>query len=192
MRNIRIALWALVVVVAGWAGYLALNKVSPQSVVKFGGEFELQATTGEVFTDKDMLGRPHLVFFGFTNCPEVCPTTLYEISGWLEEIGDAAKDIDVYFVSIDPERDTQEILTNYLSPFKPRVVGLTGSLEEMDKAAKGFHIYYKKVPTDDGDYTMDHTARIALMKPDGTFAGTIAWDENSDTALKKIENLLKG
>lgn len=191
MNSIRIALWALVALAGAWAGFLALNKTAPQSVAKFGGEFELQSTKGETFTQADMLGRPHLVFFGFTHCPEVCPTTLYEVSGWMEEIGDAAKNLDVYFVSVDPERDTAEVLTNYLAPFGDQVTGLTGSLEEMDKAAKGYHVYYKKIPTDDGSYTMDHTARIALMKADGSFMGTIAWNENSDTALKKIKNLLE-
>ncbi|MGB7286730.1 MAG: SCO family protein [Salaquimonas sp.] len=191
MKILRISLWALVVLVGGWAGYLALNKAGPEAVPAFGAEFELQATNGESLTQDDMLGRPHLVFFGFTHCPEVCPTTLYEISGWMEEIGDPAKALDIYFVSVDPERDNQEVLTNYLSPFGPQVIGLTGSAEEIDKAAKGYHVYYKKVPLEDGDYTMDHTARIALMKPDGSLMSTIAWDENSDTAVQKLKNLLK-
>lgn len=191
MKKIRFALWGLVVVAAAWAGYLTLNKVGPEAVPSFGGEFKLQAMTGETFTDKDMLGKPHLVFFGFTHCPEVCPTTLYEITGWMDEIGDAAKDLDVYFVSVDPERDTPEVLANYLSPFAPKVKGLTGTPEAVDQAAKAYHVYYKKIPVEGGDYTMDHTARITLMKSDGSFAGTIAWDENSETAIKKIQNLLK-
>lgn len=192
IKYVRLALWAIVAVVAAWAVWLALGKGGPQSVARFGGEFELTASNGKTLTEKDLLGKPHLVFFGFTHCPEVCPTTLYEVSGWMEEIGEPAKDLNIYFFSVDPERDTPEILANYLSPFGDRVIGLTGSPQQVDKAAKGYHIYYKKVPTDDGSYTMDHTARISLMKADGSLMSTIAWNENSDIALEKIRNLLKG
>ena len=192
MKKIQIALWSLVVVFGGMAAYLAFNTVSPDNGFKLGGPFQLETTSGEPFTDKDMLGRPHLVLFGFTHCPEVCPTTLFEISGWMDTLGEDAKNLDAYFISVDPERDTRELLAGYLDPFKDRVTGLTGSPEEVDKAAKGYHVYYKKVALDDGSYTMDHTASIFLMRADGSFMGTIAWQENSDIALDKIRRLMKG
>ena len=190
MKNLRYLLWSLVVLAVAGLVYLTLDKVIPEDGVKLGAPFELQATSGEKVTDKDLLGEPHLIFFGFTHCPEICPTTLYETSGWMETLGDEAKKLKVYFVTVDPERDTQEVLANYLSPFGANVIGLTGSLEEMDKAAKGFHVYYKKVPLDDGGYTMDHTASIYLMKADGSFQGTIAFGEDSDSALAKIKRLV--
>jgi len=191
MKSIRLVLWGLVGLVAAWAAFLALDKVSPDASTKLGAPFSLQTADGKPITDKDFLGRPHLIFFGFTHCPEVCPTTLYETTGWMDALGDDADKLDAYFITIDPERDTPEILANYMSPFKDKVVGITGTAEEIDKAAKGFHVYYKKVPLEDGDYTMDHTASIFLMKPDGSFMGTIAWQENPDIALEKIKRLLK-
>lgn len=191
MKNLRYALWGLVAVAAAGLVYLMLDQVVPDDGVKLGAPFQLETTSGEAFTDKDLLGAPHLIFFGFTHCPEICPTTLYETSGWMEALGESADQLKVFFVTVDPERDTREVLANYLSPFGDYVTGLTGSLEEMDKAAKGFHVYYKKVPLDDGGYTMDHTASIYLMKADGSFQGTIAFGEDSDTALAKIRRLLE-
>lgn len=191
MKNLRYALWGLVAVAAAGLVYLMLDQVVPDDGVKLGAPFQLETTSGEAFTDRDLLGAPHLIFFGFTHCPEICPTTLYETSGWMEALGESADQLKVFFVTVDPERDTREVLANYLSPFGDYVTGLTGSLEEMDKAAKGFHVYYKKVPLDDGGYTMDHTASIYLMKADGSFQGTIAFGEDSDTALAKIRRLLE-
>lgn len=191
MAKIRFVLWTLVALALIGLGYFVLQNNKPiQVATTFNAHFALEKTDGTKFTDKDMLGRPHLVFFGFTHCPEICPTTLYETSGWIEEIGDSAKNLDVYFITVDPEQDTKEVLGNYLSPFNGVVTGLTGSVEEMDKVAKGYHVYYKKVPLDDGGYTMDHTASIFLMKADGSFMGTIAWGENSEIAIKKIKRLL--
>jgi len=192
MRSIRYVLWGLVALAAAGAAFLTLDRIAPDSGTKLGAPFELQSTAGETVTDQDLLGRPHLIFFGFTHCPEICPTTLYEASGWMDTLGSDAERLNVYFITVDPERDTKEVLANYISPFGSRIVGLTGSLEEMDKAAKGYHVYYKKVPLDDGDYTMDHTASIFLMKPDGSFQGTIAFGEDSDVALEKIRRLVSG
>ncbi len=190
MNNIRILLWAVVVLAGSYAAYLVLNKVTTGSDMKLGAPFSLQATNGKTLTEKDMLGRPHLVFFGFTHCPEVCPTTLYEITGWMEKLGSDGDRLDAYFVSIDPERDTVDLLKSYISPFDDNILGLTGPLDEVDKLAKGYHVYYQKVPTESNDYTMDHTATIYMMKADGSFMGTIAWQENTDVALEKIRRLL--
>lgn len=190
MKNLRYLLWGMVALFAAAAVFVALGTDSENPGIGLGAPFELQTAEGEPFTLEDMRGSPHLVFFGFTHCPEICPTTLAEVDNWTATLGDEAKDLKVYFVTVDPERDTPEVLANYLSPFSGKVTGLTGSLEEMDKAAKGFHVYYRKVDLDDGGYTMDHTASIFLMKPDGTFMGTIAFSENPDTALDKLRRLL--
>lgn len=190
MKTVRIALWAAVVIAAGIATWLALGKGTDLTSTRLGTNFELVSDKGAKITDKDLEGHPYLIYFGFTHCPEICPTTLAETSAWLEQLGDKGKDLKVYFVTVDPERDTQEILESYLSSFDDRIVGITGDLAEIDRLAKSFHIYYRKVPLDDGDYTMDHTASVFLMRPDGTFQGTIAFGEDSTIAYKKIEKLL--
>jgi protein SCO1/2 len=191
MKNLRIALWGLVFVVALGAAWLALEKYYPDNGFRMGGDFTLEKADGTKFASSQLGGKPYLMFFGFTHCPEVCPTTLYDVSNWLEKIGPEADRLDVYFVTIDPERDTAEFLGNYLSPFKGRIIGLTGTPEEIDKATKGYHVFYKKVPLDDGDYTMDHTASIFLIRADGTFQGTITWQENPENAIAKIRRLLE-
>ena len=192
MKSFRYFLWSLVVIFAAISGYVALNAVSSVDKTRFGGEFALVRNDGKPITDKDLMGRPHLIFFGFTHCPEICPTTLYETSGWLDALGPDASKLDAYFVTIDPERDTVEVLSSYLSSFKDRIIGMTGSLEEIDRIAKAYHVYYKKVPLEGADYTMDHTAQVFLIRADGSFQGTIAFQENPDIAMEKIKRLLDG
>jgi protein SCO1/2 len=130
------------------------------------------------------------MFFGYTFCPDVCPTTLFEMTGWLEKLGPDADNLGVYFVSVDPERDTQETLAEYLSAFDPRITGLTGTPEEVAEIVKGYRVYARKVPLDSGGYVMDHTATIYLIDSDGVFTGTIDYQEDSDTALKKLRRLV--
>lgn len=192
MRNFRYLLWALVFIAAAAAGWLSLSRFSDDGGVKMGGNFTLEKTDGTTFPSSAMEGRPHLLFFGFTHCPEICPTTLFETTGWLEALGEDAGKVDVYFISVDPERDTPEFLATYLTAFHPQIIGLTGTVEEVDKAAKAYHVFYRKVPTDDGEYTIDHTASVFLIRADGTFSGTIAWQENGDVALAKIRRLIDG
>lgn len=191
MQTIRIVLWACVALVGAGTAWLFLDSSLPGDGNDFGARFELSRADGGVITDDDLIGRPHLMFFGFTNCPEVCPTTLFEASGWLKQLGDDADKLDVYFVTVDPERDTAEVMRDYLGAFDPRIVGITGPVEEIEKVTKGYHVYYKKVPLEDGDYTVDHTASVYLMKPDGSFMGTIAYAENPDTAIEKLKRLLE-
>ena len=116
-----------------------------------------------------MQGRPSLIFFGFTHCPDVCPTTLFEISEVLKAMGKDADRVNAYYISVDPERDTQAAMKEYLSSFDPRLKGLTGNAEEIAKVLSEYRVYAKKVPLKDGDYTMDHTALIYLMDRDGKF-----------------------
>lgn len=192
MKRLRYFLWAAVVVTGAIAAWFALEANRQGGGMDLGADFTLVTHRGETITDEDMLGGPHLVFFGFTHCPEICPTTLFETTGWLSELGERGKDLKVYFVSVDPERDTQEMLSTYLSSFDERITGITGPLEEIDRLAKGFHVYYRKVDTDDGSYTIDHTASVYMMRADGSFAGTIAWGENHEIALGKLERLIEG
>ena len=168
----------------------SLNEEQPV-IAKFGSDFNLVKTDGTLINGKDFRGRPHLVFFGFTNCPEICPTTLFEATNWMDTLGSQANNLDIYFITVDPERDTPDFLAEYLAPFDKRIIGLSGTVEEIDKAAKSYHVYYKKVKLNDGDYTVDHTASIFMMKADGSFMGTIAYQENEETVLDKLKRLLK-
>jgi protein SCO1/2 len=134
-----------------------------------GGPFNLVDQNGKSITDQDMKGKPFLVFFGFTHCPDVCPTTLFDVSEVFRALGADAKDVRALFVTVDPERDTPAVLKDYLSSFDPRIVGVTGDEASIAAAEKAYRVYAKKVPTDGGGYTMDHTAIVYLMNKDGRF-----------------------
>ncbi len=134
-----------------------------------GGPFQLTDQAGQTVTDKDLKGRPTLIFFGFTHCPDVCPTALFEISEVLKAMGKDADRVNAFFVSVDPERDTAAAMKDYLSSFDPHLKGLTGNPEAVAKVLSAYRVYSKKVPLKDGDYTMDHTALIYLMDRDGRF-----------------------
>jgi len=138
-----------------------------------GGPFALTTTEGKTLTDKDLRGAPFLVFFGFTHCPDICPTKLFEISEALRAAGDGAKakGLKALFITVDPERDTPDAMKSYLGSFDPRIVGLSGDRPAIDAVVKAYRAYAKKVPLKDGDYTMDHTALVYLMGKDGKFVG---------------------
>lgn len=157
----------------------------------FGTPFSLTDQRGAPITEAAFRGNPTAVFFGFTHCPEVCPTTLYELDGWLEELGPDGKDIGAFFVSVDPERDTPEILNDYITTVSERIIGITGEPDKIAEMIKGFHIFARRVELDDGDYTMDHSASVILLKSDGSFHGTIAYGENAETAIEKLRRLAK-
>ena len=185
------ALAVLVLAGAGVLGYRALNGSNVvASVAEIGAPFELIDDDGNPITEKAFLGHPNLLYFGFTRCPEVCPTTLYEMAGWLNTLGDEGKDIRAFFVSVDPERDTPEIMKGYAEAFTDRVTGITGDPAKVEALLKAWRVYHAKVPTEDGDYTMDHTASVFLVDPQGHFQGTISYGEQADVALQKIRNLL--
>ncbi len=134
-----------------------------------GGPFQLTDQAGQTVTDQNLKGKPTLIFFGFTHCPDVCPTSLFEISEVLKAMGKDADRVNAYFVSVDPERDTAAAMKDYLSSFDPHLKGLTGNPESVAKVLSAYRVYSKKVPLKDGDYTMDHTALIYLMDRDGRF-----------------------
>lgn len=156
----------------------------------FGEPFALVDNKGQAITEQAFRGHPSAVFFGFTHCPEVCPTTLAEMDGWLKSLGDEGKDIRAYFVTVDPERDTAAVMDSYVSNVSTRITGITGEPAKVESMVKSFKIFYRKVPTDNGDYTMDHTASVLLLKRNGDFFGTIAYEENPDTALQKLRRLV--
>ncbi len=163
-----------------------------QPAVDIGGPFRLVTHKGDTLSDQDLIGQPYAVLFGFTHCPEICPTTLWEMSEALKQLGSDAERLRVLFISVDPKRDTPEFLDNYLQSFDPRIVGLTGSEEEIAAVGKGYRAYWEKVPTEDGDYTMNHTASIYLMDGRGQFVGTIAYGEQQSVRMEKLRKLLAG
>jgi protein SCO1/2 len=134
-----------------------------------GGPFHLEDQNGKSVTDADMKGRPFLVFFGFTHCPDICPTTLFEMSRVMRALGPDADRAGALFITVDPARDTPTVMKDYLSNFDPHLRGLTGDQASIDAAIKAYRVYAKKVPLDNGDYTMDHTALVYLMDKDGHF-----------------------
>ena len=196
LKTIRTILWTLVAVVAvGMAGLFFLRPDAPMATADAGssfgkGEFTLVDTQGNPVDQTVFTGHPTMLFFGFTHCPEVCPTTMGEMAGWLEALGEEGNDVHAYFVTVDPERDTPEVLRDYVGWASDRIAGLTGSPEEVAKAAKAWGVYYEKVPLEGGDYTMDHTASVFLLDENGEFQGTIAYGEDSQTALGKLRNLI--
>jgi protein SCO1/2 len=198
MKTLRIVLWAAVAIVAaalGWISYQMTTGKQEVAAGPFGVPFELVSQTGQPITQAAFTGKPSALFFGFTHCPEVCPTTLFELNGWLEKVDPDGTRLQAYFISVDPERDTPEILGQYVANVSKRITGISGPPEKVLDMVKGFRVYAKKVPLDekqpDGDYTMDHTASVFLLDSEGKFTGTIAYGENPETAVKKLENLLK-
>jgi protein SCO1/2 len=158
--------------------------------VPIGGPFKLTSHEGKPFTEENLKGKPFVVFFGFTHCPEVCPTTLYDLTQDMAALGKDASNLQAAFITVDPERDTPELMKTYLSSFDPRIVGLTGTEEEVAAAARTYKIYYRKVPTDSG-YTMDHSATIFLMDSKGDFYGTSNFQETAEIRRSKLKQLIK-
>ena len=155
-----------------------------------GGPFSLVDQDGRTVTDKDLRGRPFLVFFGFTHCPDVCPTALFEISEVLGKLGPDAGKVSALFVTVDPERDTPAQMKDYLSSFNPRLVGLTGDPAAIAAVAKEYRVYVKKVPLDHGDYTMDHTALVYLMDKDGRFVAPFNLKRSTEDAAADLRRHL--
>jgi protein SCO1/2 len=160
-------------------GILALAIVltfapSQTGTAAVGGPFKLVDQEGRTVTEKDVVGQPHLVFFGFTHCPDVCPTTLFQISEVLKATGEQGRTMRALFITVDPERDRPEVLKSYLSSFDQRITGLTGDPAAVDAAVKAYRGYARKVPTKDGDYTMEHTSYVYLMDRRNRFVSTLA------------------
>ena len=155
-----------------------------------GGPFQLTDQAGQTVTEKNLQGRPSLIFFGFTHCPDVCPTSLFEISEVLRAMGKDADRVNAYFISVDPERDTASAMKDYLSSFDPHLKGLTGGPDAVAKVISGFRFYAKKVPLKDGDYTMDHTALIYLMDRDGRFVSPFNLKRTPEAAATDLKRYL--
>src|ERR1041385_3906935 len=155
-----------------------------------GGPFQLTDQTGQTVTEKNLQGKPTLIFFGFTHCPDVCPTSLFEISEVLRALGGDADRGNAYFISVDPERDNEAAMKDYLSSFDPHLKGLTGDPEVVAKVLSEYRVYAKKVPLKDGDYTMDHTALIYLMDREGKFVAPFNLKRTAEEAAQDLKRYL--
>jgi protein SCO1/2 len=165
-----------------------VSKVAQPAAI--GGPFQLTDQNGKAVTDKNLKGKPTLIFFGYTHCPDVCPTSLFEISEVLRAMGKDADKINAVFISVDPERDTQAAMKDYLSSFDPHLEGLSGDPAETAKVITSYRVYAKKVPTKDGDYTMDHTALIYLMDRDGRFVSPFNLKRTPEEAAVELKRYL--
>jgi protein SCO1/2 len=188
------------VVVGAFAGSLVVGLVlmlwalgglrGVSAPAAIGGPFQLTDQSGQTVTEKSMQGHPTLIFFGFTHCPDVCPTTLFEISEVMRVMGKDADRLNAYYISVDPERDTAAAMKDYLSSFDPRMKGLTGNSEQIAKVLSTYRVYAKKVPLKDGDYTMDHTALIYLMDRDGKFVSPFNLNRKPEDAAADLKRFL--
>lgn len=152
-------------------------------------DFRLTDHEGNAVGPETLVGRASMVFFGFTFCPDVCPTTLADISGWLDDLGADAERMNVVFITVDPERDTVSAMKEYVGYFHPAIRGWTGSPDEIARAAEGFRVTYEKVPVE-GGYTMNHTAGVFLFNAVGQFVSTIDYHEPREFAVPKIRRTL--
>lgn len=223
MRTLRLILWGLVLIVSAtvagvYVGQTFLNSGNQQAGVtgfnpisirnaytNAGGPFTLLGETGETVTEADFRGKPLVMFFGFTHCPDVCPTHLLDASQWLEALGEQADDLSVVFVSVDPMRDTPETLSRYVNAFDERIVGLTAESEAaIAEIAERYSVLYDKVPFQNGDYTMNHTTDTLLFDAAGNYVDFIEYvppnvrqnanllNADFDTNLNKLKALIAG
>ena len=160
--------------------------VKTLNAIVIGGPFNLVRHDGVAVDEKILKGKPTLMFFGFTHCPDICPTTLFEISEVMRVLGNDADRVQAFFVSIDPERDTPAQMKLYLSSFDPHVSGLTGSDSQIAQVTKNYRVYAKKVPLKDGDYTMDHPALVYLFDRDGHFVAPFNMKRKPDEAAADL------
>jgi protein SCO1/2 len=171
------------------AGQLWLTAAPIPLGPAYGGPFEMTDMNGRKVTQADFDGKPTVLFFGYTFCPDVCPTTLLDLSNLMKQIGPQADRLNVVFVSVDAGRDTPQQLKDYLSSFDPRISGLSGTEAQVAAITKAYHIYYKREPGDGGSYTMDHTSTVLLLGPRGNLVDTIDYQEDHDPALSKLKRL---
>ena len=167
---------------------LAPRDVTQPSSV--GGPFQLIDQDGKTVTEADFQGKPLLVFFGFTHCPDICPTTLFEVSEIFNRLGNDAEKVNAIFVTVDPERDTPEKLKLYLSSFHPRISALSGSNAQIEAIKKVYFVYAKRVPLEGGGYTMDHTSIVYLMDKQGKFIAPFNLKRDADAAAADLRRRL--
>jgi protein SCO1/2 len=192
---LAIAFAGLLVVAAGILLALAMRE-TPQGAAgtalasAIGGPFHLIDQNGKPVSDADLKGKWQLVFFGYTHCPDTCPTALNEIALALDQLGVKRDEVEIVFITVDPERDTPDVLKSYVQSFDAPIIALTGSPDAVAQAAKAYRVFYAKHPRGDGDYDMDHSAVIYVMNPEGRFTATFTPDSSADSIVQRLQKLL--
>ena len=197
LQAVRLALWGLVVLAVigaaglwGWRAWGPTVDAVAEGEALVGGPFELVNGRGETVTEADFEGRPFAIFFGFTHCPDVCPTSLFEMARWIETLGPAAERMRFAFVTVDPARDTPAVMRDYVGAFSERIVPLTGSEAQVARVLDAYRVHARKVPLEDGGYTMDHSAFVYLMDENGRYAAHITYGEDKERAVAKLRDLV--
>lgn len=198
-KFLRLGLWGAVVIAGGAAlgGYYlssaerqeAITSAAESGQALIGGPFSLVGPGNVEVTEADLMGQPFVIFFGFTHCPDVCPTSLFEMANWIDDLGPAADGMEFVFVTVDPERDTPDVMENYVGSFSDQILPLSGTVEQVDAMTQAYRIYAAKVPLDGDDYTMDHSAFVYLMDGNGQYVSHIGYGENTESALEKLKAL---
>jgi len=193
MKTFVLFIALIVVFIAVAVGYNRYTQPGP-----VGGPFELTDSNGKVVTEKDIRAKPAVVFFGYTMCPDVCPTTLMDMQRWLTELGPDADKLGVWFFTVDPEHDTPQVMHDYLSNFSDKIIGISGDPKKVHDVVKSFNIVAIKVPGAGGEYTYDHTAAVILLRKGGKAAGIIPYipdvgsaSERDGIAMDKLKNLIQ-
>ena len=196
MRSVRMVLWVLVAIAAAVFAYLMLRPAPEQqpqgaaiNLTGMGGPFTLTGADGKPFSSTALSGKPHAIFFGFTHCPDVCPTTLARLVKLRNDLGAGDDSFQILFVTVDPERDGPAEVGKYAELFNSPVTGLTGSPAQIDQVKKQFGIFSRKVPDQSGGYSVDHTSTVLLFDGRGRFTGTIAPEETDKATLAKLKRI---
>ena len=195
MRIFRLILWVLVAVAIIGFGVLLLSRGSTSDVQEsitansFGGPFTLTGADGQPFRSSELAGKPHAIFFGFTHCPDVCPTTLARMVRLRKQLDQGERPFEILFVTVDPERDGPEEVGKYAELFGESVIGLTGSPAQISQVKKQYGIFSQQVPDGSGGYSVDHTATVLLFDKKGGFISTISPEEPDSAALAKLKRI---
>ena len=193
LKTFRMVLWMLVALVAG-VGLFAFFGPNRHNATDYGdtvgGAFSLTAPDGSTVTDQTLSGKPFAIFFGFTRCPDVCPTTLSRLAQLRARMGADGDKFQIVFVSVDPGYDSPEDIGRYVDLFGTPIIGLTGSEAEIAKATEAYRAFYQKVRVEGGDYTIDHTAAVYLMDADGKLQSILDYHESPENSLAKLERLV--
>jgi protein SCO1 len=186
---IRIVATLVAVALVGLAAFVLTSPSERPRGALIGGAFALEDGAGKTVSDQTLRGKPFLVYFGYTHCPDVCPTELARISDILGRMGD--KSIPTLFITVDPERDTPKVMQDYVSSFNPAVIGLSGSPQAVEATEKTFRVFARKgKPRPDGDYSMDHSSIVYLMDKNGAFVEAFNVERSPDEAAKELETYL--
>ena len=196
-RFVPVAVLLAGFVILGAGAFLALSlHETPRGAAgtllasAIGGPFQLVDQNGKTVTNADLKGKWSLVYFGYTHCPDACPTALNDISIALDELGPKRDAVRPVFITVDPERDTPEVLKSYVTAFDAPILALTGTPEEIAQAAKDYRVYYAKHPEAGGDYSMDHSSVIYVMDPEGRFTASFTHENTPEQIAERLKKLL--